>query len=68
MLIRPLARFCFKHNIRIQEFEEVAKPVRGDPGERVAPVIYRNAQHTFGDDNKGGISTHATINEHILPY
>ena len=25
MLIRPLARFCFKHNIRIQEFEEVAK-------------------------------------------
>lgn len=24
-LIRPLARFCFKHNIRIQEFEEVAK-------------------------------------------
>ena len=25
LLIRPLARFCIKHNIRLQEFEEVAK-------------------------------------------
>lgn len=61
----PKVRSCLWGPVNLRKLQS---PFAETLRERAAPVIYRNAQHTFGDDNKGGISTHATINEHILPY